>query len=105
MHDSIKTTIEEWAGDSNIPVTDEQVEELTDSIETAYEMSIPCGYGVGQIQTRERDEIKQLNRQIDLLQRYIESKGYHITLHDDRISRTYMVNYGDRSYSEHEYFR
>jgi hypothetical protein len=43
--------------------------------------------------------------QVDLLERYISSKGYNIILHDDKITRTYMVNWGDRSFTAHENFR
>ena len=92
MNDGVKITIEEWAGDNNIEISNEQVEELAYAIDVAYEMSMPWGYGVGQIESKEKSEIKQLNAQIDLLERYIKSKGYNIILHDDKITRNYMVN-------------
>lgn len=107
MNDGIKITIEEWAGNNNIELSNEQMEELAYAIDVAYEMSMPCGYGVGQIESKEKSEIKQLKAQIDLLERYIKSKGYNIILHDDRITRNYMVNYSDwdRSVMEHETFK
>ena len=107
MNDGIKITIEEWAGDNNIEISNEQVEELAYAIDVAYDMSMPWGYGVGQIESKEKNEIKQLKAQIDLLERYIKSKGYNIILHDDRITRSYMVNYSDwdRSVMEHETFK
>ena len=104
-NEGIKITIEEWAGDNNIDLTDEQVEELVYAIDTAYDMSLPCGYGVGQIETKERSEINHLKSQIDLLQRFISDKGYHITLFDDHIERLVIHNSGDRSYTSYETFR
>jgi hypothetical protein len=68
-------------------------------------MSLPCGYGVGQIATKERSEIRRLESQIDLLQRFIDSKGYHITLFDNRIERLIEHKCGDRYYTSYETFR
>lgn len=104
-NEGIKITIEEWAGDNNLKLTDEQVEELVYAIDVAYDMSLPCGYGVGQIETKERSEIRHLKSQIDLLQRFIADKGYHITLFDNRIKRLIIHNCGDRSYTSYETFR
>ena len=103
-NEGIKITIEEWAGDNNIILTDEQVEELVYAIDVTYDMSLPCGYGVGQIETKERSEIEHLQSQIDLLQRFIQSKGYWITLFDNRIEQTIMRGCGDRLYTSHETF-
>lgn len=36
------------------------------------------------------------------LEEVLDSKGYHINLHDNKITRMYMVNWGDRSFSKHE---
>lgn len=105
MNESIKITIEEWAGDNELSVTEEQIKDLVEGIEIALEMSMPWGYGVGQIESAERSEIKRLKHQIDMLERYLASKGYNIILGNDEITRTYMVNWGDRSYSQHETFR
>lgn len=104
MNEVYHITIEEWAGDNNISVSDEQISELCEAIEIAELMSLPCGYGVWQIQTKEKSEIDFLKSQIDLLQRFIESKGYHITLFDNRIERHYMANWGERSVSAHDTF-
>lgn len=104
-NEGIKITIEEWAGDNNINLTDEQVEELVYAIDTAYDMSLPCGYGVGQIETKERSEINHLKSQLDLLQRFIESKGYYITLFDNYIEQLIIHNYGDRSCTSHKTFK
>lgn len=104
-NEGIKITIEEWAGDNNISLTDEQVEELVYAIDVAYDMSLPCGYGVGQVETKERSEISHLKSQIDLLQRFIADKGYHIILFDNRIERLIIHNCGDGSYTSYETFR
>ena len=105
MNDGVKITIEEWAGDNNISASSEQVDELAEAIDISYSMSLPCGYGVGQVETREKDEIDLLKYQIDMLTRYIDSKGYHITLFNDRIERMYMVNRGIFSASQYETFK
>lgn len=105
MNDGYRITIEEWAGDNNISVSDEQISELCEAIEIAELMSLPCGYGIGEIQTKEKSEIDFLKSQIDLLQRFIESKGYHITLFDNRIEHHYMANLGERSVSAHDTFK
>ena len=81
------------------------MEELADAIDITYNMMVPCGYGVDQMESKEKGEIKQLKAQIDLLERYIKSKGYNIILHDDRITRNYMRSNLDRSVMEHETFK
>lgn len=105
MNNGIKITIEEWAGDNNIDLSSEQVEELAYAIDVTYDMIMPCGYGIDQMESKEKSEIKQLKAQIDLLERYIKSKGYNIILHDDRITRNYMRSNLDRSVMEHETFK
>lgn len=105
MIEAVKITIEEWAGDNGIKITTEQAQDLADAIEIAQDMSMPFGYGVGQIEHQEKSEIQQLKNQIDLLERYISSKGYNIILFEDKIIRSYMVNWGERSYSQQEVFR
>ena len=102
--EGIKITIEEWAGDNHIDLTDEQVEELVYAIDVAYDMSLPCGYGVGQIETKEHSEINRLKSQINLLERFIRSKGYWITLFDNHIEQTIMRGCGDGLYTSHETF-
>jgi hypothetical protein len=104
-NEGIKITIEEWAGDNNINLTDEQVEELVYAIDVAYDMSLPCGYGVGQIETKEQSEIERIKSQIDLLQRFISDKGYHITLFDNHIELLIEHRCGDRWYTSYETFR
>lgn len=104
-NEGIKITIEEWAGDNQLNLTDEQIEELVYAIDVAYDMSLPCGYGVGQIEAKERSEITHLKSQIDLLERFIKSKGYWITLFDNRIERMVEHRCGDSYYTSYETFR
>lgn len=101
----VKITIEEWAGDNGIALTEEQVCELAEAVDTAYEMSMPCGYGIDRYRHEENSEIKRLKNQIDILLRYLESKGLHCILYDDKVVRTYWVNFGDRSCNAEEIFR
>lgn len=103
--EGVKITIEEWAGDNGIALTDEQVEELAEAVDTAYEMSLPCGYGIDRYRHEENTEIKKLKNQIDILLRYLDHKGLHCILHDGYITRTYWVNLGDRSSTAIETFR
>lgn len=103
--DGVKITIEEWAGDNGITISNEQVEELAEAIDTAYEMSMPCGYGIDRYRHEENSEINRLKNQIDMLLRYLDSKGLHCILHDDKIVRPYWVNFGDRSCNAEEIFR
>lgn len=104
-YDGVRISIEEWAGDNGIIVTDEQIKELAEAVDTAYEMQLPCGYGIGRFHHEENVKIKLLENQIDMLLRYLESKGLHCILHDDRITRTYWVNLGDRSATAQETFK
>lgn len=105
MNEGVKITIEEWAGDNGITLTEEQVEELAEAVDTAYEMNLPCGYGIDRYRHEENVKIKHLENQIDMLLRYLDSKGLHCILCDDHISRTYWVNIGDRSCTAHETFK
>lgn len=104
-NEGVKITIEEWAGDNRITLSDEQVEELAEAVDTAYEMSMPCGYGIDSYRHEENCEIKKLKNQIDMLLRYLEHKGLRCILFDDKVVRPYWVNFGDRSYSAEETFR
>lgn len=103
--EGVKITIEEWAGDNGITLTDEQVAELSEAVDTAYQMSMPCGYGIDRYSHEENCEIKRLKNQIDILLRYLNSKGLHCILYDDKVVRTYWINIGDRSCSAEEIFR
>ena len=103
-NECIKITIEEWAGDNEITLTEEQVEELAEAVDISYEMSMPCGYGIDRYRHEENCEIKRLKNQIDILLRYLESKGLRCILYDDKVVRPYWVNFGDRSCTAEEVF-
>lgn len=103
-NDGVKITIEEWSGDNGITLSDEQVEELAEAVDTVYEMSMPCGYGIDRYRHEENSEIKRLKNQIDILLRYLEYKGLHCILYDDKVVRHYWVNLGDRSTTAEETF-
>lgn len=83
--DGRRITIEEWAGDNGLTLSSEQIEELVEALQISDDMSQPCGYGVDRLRTKENVEIKLLKEQIDRLERFIQSKGYWIVLHNDRI--------------------
>lgn len=99
MLDGIKITIEEWAGDNELAISQDQIEELAYAIDTAYEMSLPCGYGVGQLQTKERTELQKLKDQISLLERFIQSKGHSIILYEDKITELVHVRCGSSHFT------
>ena len=99
MNDGYKITIEEWAGDNDIKLSDAQVEELVYALEVANDMSRPCGYGIDQYQIKECGKIEFLENQIDLLIRFIESKGYSITLYDRKIEEFIGKQCGTSHYS------
>lgn len=105
MNEGVRITIEEWAGDNGLDLTDELVAELADGIDTAYQMSMPCGYGVDRYESENKKEIRRLENQIDMLMRYLDSKGLHCILHDDHISRTFFINWGGLVSSQREEFR
>lgn len=74
-HEGVRITLEEWFGDNNIPITDEQIIELQEAIEMSYEMEfVPDRYS--DIKREENTTIKALERQIDLLTGYLGSLGH-----------------------------
>lgn len=104
MSESVRITIEEWAGDNGISLTDEQIKELAEEIDICREMEyVPNRQE--DLRREENREIAILKNQVDMLERYLESKGYHVTTFNDRIERFFMRNYGDISASDREIFR
>lgn len=85
MRDGIRITIEEWAGDNQISLTPEQIEDLADGIEAEQDMRFPTGYGYDRLQHEESEQIDKLRNTIDLLARFIASKGYNICFDDKSI--------------------
>jgi hypothetical protein len=105
MTDAVEITIREWANDWDIYLTENQIEELVDGIEIARQMSLPCGYGIDRYRHEENVEIQRLKNQIDMLRRYLDHKGLHCILYDDKIVRPYMVGRGEYAVTEQEEFR
>lgn len=104
MNEAVRITIEEWAGDNGIDLSDDQIEELAEGIETARQMSLPTGYGTDRYESQNKAIIRRLEHQIDMLIRYIRSKGYQIVLHENKITRMYFYG-GDLCCTQHEEFR
>lgn len=104
MNDAVKITIEEWAGDNGISLTEGQIKELAEGIEICREMEyMPNRTEV--LNQEENKEIAILRNQVDMLERYLDSKGYQVTTFDDRIERQYMRDCGTFSASDREVFR
>lgn len=78
-------TVQEWAEEIGAVVTEEEIRDLLDALDTERMMSLPCGYGVDRVKSQEQARIENLEQQIDRLERYIVSKGYHIINYDNRI--------------------
>lgn len=104
MSESIRITIEEWAGDNGISLTDEQIKELADGIGVCQEME----YVPNRTEELKREENKKiaiLENKVNMLERYLASKGYNVTAYDNHVERFYMRDYGTFSASETEFFR
>lgn len=104
MSESVIITIEEWAGDNGISLTDEQIKELAEGIDICREMEYVPNRAAD-LEREENKEIAKLKNQIDMLERYLESKGYHVITFDDRIERHFMRDWGTFSASDREIFR
>ena len=86
MRDGTRITIEEWASDNNISLTPEQIEDLADGMDAEYDMMcVPTGYGYDRFQSEENKTIIKLNSTIDLLARFIASKGFNIVFDNECI--------------------
>jgi len=74
-------TIEEWAGDNGIKLTDTQIKDLTEAINVCCEVPLvyfnePSNYN---------NEVEKLKYKIILLESFIREKGFNITVNDDYI--------------------
>ena len=105
MTDGVKITIEEWADDLGISLTDDQIEDLAEGIEIARQMSLPCGYGIDRYKHEEDVEIQRLKNQIDMLMRYLNHKGLHCILYNNKIVRPYQVGRGEYAVWQQEEFK
>lgn len=104
MSEAVRITIEEWAGDNKISLTEEQIKELVEGIEICREMEYKPNR-TEDLKREENKEIAILKNQIDMLERYLDSKGYHVTTFDNRIERHFMMDCGTFSASDREIFR
>lgn len=101
-HNGVRITIEEWASDNNISLTDEQIDDLQDAVQIAYE--VESYQFTPSKKNEENKENTILKNRIDMLERYLLSKGYNITVYDDHIERFVMRDCVDFSASDREYF-
>lgn len=104
MSESVRITIEEWAGDNNISLTGEQIKELAEAIDVCSEMEYVPNR-TEELKKEEIQEISVLKNKVDMLERYLYSKGYNVTAYDNHIERAFMVDYGTFRGSDVEYFR
>lgn len=104
MREAVRITIEEWAGDNGIFLTDNQIEELAKAIGVCQEMEYVPNRAE-ELKREEDREISTLKHKVDMLERYLYSKGYNVTAYDSHIERTFMVDYGTFCGSDIEYFR
>lgn len=89
--------LNEWFGDNNISATKEQIKELQGAIEIASEMQ-PVAQGAPS------DEIEILKRKLNLMELFIESKGFCISVNVDYIENYGMMIVDGREVSEREVF-
>ena len=104
MSEAVRITIEEWAGDNGISLTDKQVKELAEAIDICQEMEYVPNRSE-ELKPVENNEIAILKNKVDMLERYLYSKGYNVTAYDNHVERFYMSNCGTFSASDREIFR
>lgn len=103
-NEGVRITLEEWFGEKNISVSDEEIIELKEAIEIAYEMQYAPTRS-DDINREDNREVAALKNQIDLLQRFLQDKGFWVVLHDDHLEHRWMENRGDRSVSGGQVFK
>lgn len=104
MNESVRITIDEWAGDNGIFLTNEQIKELAEAIDVCQEMEYVPNRSE-YLKREENNEISILKNKVDMLERYLYSKGYNVTAYDDRIERFFMRDMGTFYSSDREVFR
>lgn len=97
MSELLKVTIEEWAGDNSITVTEKQVEELVDAIDICSEYdSGSRGFTLGhRPESGEAKKIKELESKLHTLECFISSKGFCIDYDIGRVTEHTMVQITD----------
>jgi len=88
----VKTTIEEWANDCSLNITDEQIKELTEAIDMCSEMEMGNrGFTLGhKSKTKEELKIEELEKKLFTLECYISSKGLNIDYDAGRVTEHTM---------------
>ncbi|MES0334788.1 MAG: hypothetical protein SFH39_00300 [Candidatus Magnetobacterium sp. LHC-1] len=91
MKEYIKITIQEWAEDNFIDITEEQVNELSDAIDMCSEIELGTrGFTVGN-QTKSDIETETLKAKLSTLEQFISSKGLNITYDVGYVTETFIV--------------
>lgn len=83
-------TIEEWAGDNKIYLTDRQIEKLAEAINICKEVQIKSFTN-----TELNQNIKKLEKKIELLEKFINAKGFTITVNENSITEHYFEKITD----------
>lgn len=84
-------TIEEWAGDNRIELTDTQIKDLVNAINALCE--IPLEYLIKP--SNYNNEVEKLENKIRLLESFIREKGFNITTNNDYITEHYFERITD----------
>jgi len=103
-----RITIEEWAGDNNLSLTESQIEDLCDGLDAAHDMSIySTGWTLGHsANIAQEEKIKELQGIIRQYEGFLSEKGYSgISCTYNGIKHWHMVNCGDRSYSQEDTYK
>lgn len=101
----VKITIDEWAGENGIELTENQIDDLYDAISIAIEMEKPGGYCVAGVK-EENGEVQKLKNKLDVLTRFVRSKGYCVYVEENFVEIEKEVPCGSCHYAnEREIFR
>lgn len=96
MNETMKLTIEEWANDNLIDITDKQIKDLTDAIDICSEMeSGSRGFTLGyNPKSQEDKKIEELEKKLHTLECFIGRKGFSISYDINRVVEHTMVPCG-----------
>lgn len=92
MTESVRVTIEEWANDCSMNITDKQVKELADAIEMCSEMEVGSrGFSVGYtVKSEEKLKIEELEKKLFTLECFLQQKGLCISYEVGRVTEHTM---------------
>jgi hypothetical protein len=81
MSEALKITIEEWANDNALPVTDDEINELLEAIGVCSEIDLGSrGFTLGHNAKSDKDKkIDELEKKIQTLELFILEKGISIS--------------------------